>query len=269
MVVFGGLDETHGPLDDLWQYCVSSRWWTELTPKGGQHAAWPAARHQHTLTALSAPPSSGSSTTSTHLLLFGGLSRPASTGASPLIDDGAWLYSLRSGTWLRLHSPPGGARPSARLGHSALALSPRVAWLFGGLAGEGDGPAGGEDGPLGGGGRPTIHAADDLWLLPLPDDVDDATDACSGCSEHGACDLRLRRCVCDPPWGGDACDVLQAAGVPEAPRRAISGLLWLSGSMVLGVLLGWVSRGRGLVREAQERARAEARERRYRAGAMA
>ena len=60
-----------------------------------------------------------------------------------------------------------------------------------------------------------------------------------------------------------------ARGVPAAPRRAIAGALWLSGSLLLGGLLGWVSRGRALVRAEQERARAEARERRYRAGAGA
>ena len=299
MVLFGGLDAQHGPLDDLWQYCVANRSWTELTPRGAARA-WPAARHQHSLTALSAAQPAGKAHTTAGkvgatageagkaagearqeaaaaLLLFGGVAPPSAAEASPLVDDAAWLYVLSRSEWLRLHTPAGGARPWSRLGHAALAVTPSAAWIHGGLGGGGvalSGAAAQEEdargGHAGGGGRAVAHEGDSgAWHFELPPNFEAAAASCSGCSVHGACDLSSGRCVCDPPWAGDACDRPQADGVPTAPRRAIGGALWLSGALLVGGVLGWVSRGRALVRQEQERARADARERRYRAGAGA
>lgn len=231
---------------------------------------------------LSARSSSGGgayTNSSAALLLFGGVAAPLAVGASPLSEDVPWLYSLTRAEWVKLHTPAGGARPSARLGHSAVAVSPGTLWLYGGLAdggsgGGGGGERGGDGDPLGGaghaggGGRPVAHE-DDTWHFELPSQLDEAVAACAGCSEHGACDLSLRRCICDPPWGGVRCAEEQTAAVPRAPRRAIAASLWLSASLLLGGLLGWVSRGRRIANEEQQRAREEARERRFQQGAGA
>ena len=277
MIIFGGLDETHEPLGDLWEFCVSTRSWRELLSpaaerSGGKWAmtwqaaaassTWPGVRHRHTLTALAAPtPANQSvgaagdadSTPPSALLLFGGVGLPANrnssltgaAGASPLLDDGLWLFSLETATWMRIHLPAGGARPTARLGHVATRLTPSTLWLYGGLSSGEVAPAAQQDAPA--------------WSFSLPSAA--ADEACVGCSANGACDLRLRRCVCEPPWSGERCESLQTAAVPAAPRRAISAALWLCGALLVGALLGWVGRHRALKREIEQRRREQARER--------
>ena len=156
----------------------------------------------------------------------------------PLRADGLWLFDLRSQKWMRINVPPGALQPSPQLAHSAVAATPRALWLYGGLA--------------------ERHAA---WQFVIPTTLDKDLKACAGCSSHGACDLRLRRCICDPPWGGDTCDATQAVGVSSSTRRAISASFWLSGSLTAGVILGWTNRQRALKREEEYRARRLARER--------
>ena len=138
LVVFGGLDRRHRPLNDLWQFRVSSRSWHQLArPPDGQHStplgppiahgsplpsasAWPMGRHQHSLSAL-VPPTSRSPNAPTAapnasrhaaaapvLSLFGGVSVPSTadgaSAPSPLLDDGLWLFSLRRRVWLRVRA---------------------------------------------------------------------------------------------------------------------------------------------------------------------
>ena len=276
MLIFGGLSSTHQPLSDLWQFCVSTGKWVELVPSAAAEAitrigarnlwptyladawpevVWPTPRHQHSLTALAAAPSphlaANSSAEPGALLLFGGIGGPTAVR-----DDGLWLYHLSRGVWLKVHTPAGDARPFARLGHSALALSPSTLYLYGGI-GEGEAARGGG---ISLGASPV--AAEEPWEFTLPTNLDDVVDACARCSQHGSCDLSDGRCVCEPPWGGKQCDSLQPEGVPLAPRRAISAALWLCGSLVVGTLVGWVCRQRAIKRELQDKKRAQARERR-------
>jgi hypothetical protein len=194
----------------------------------------------------------------TLLALFGGVAKPEAADASPMVDDGMWLYSMRRRAWLRLHMPAGSRRPSARLGHTLLSVAPGTLWLYGGLS-----PTAHARPPLGS--PPSRHtAAGDsaqlAWRFSLPEPMEEVLDACDGCSAHGACDVLGRRCVCDVGWGGERCDGPQLAKVAEAPRRAIVLALWLSGSMVVGGVLGWLWRQRALRRELERRKREMARE---------
>ena len=238
MVIFGGLDDNHRPLQDMWQLCFANRTWTEIKPpvvdmSGEGSVAWPGARHQHSLTGL--PATDDPNGSPDVLILFGGV---VGEMGEPLRADGLWLFDLRSQKWMRINMPPGALQPSPQLAHSAVAATPRALWLYGGLA--------------------ERHAA---WQFVIPTTLDKDLKACAGCSSHGACDLRLRRCICDPPWGGDTCDATQAVGVSSSTRRAISASFWLSGSLTAGVILGWTNRQRALKREEEYRARRLARER--------
>ena len=277
MVVFGGLDSTHGALGDMWEFCVANRTWSRIPHIGA--VAWPSARQQHTLTAVSLPPpsdqaaprngslaremsrpSSGALRTALHtpaavLLLYGGVTRPtAIPGPSVRVEDSLWAFSLSLRTWTRLHTPLGNARPSGRFGHVALSVRPGTLWLYGGLS---DTPedASAHDVAADGGLR------DAHWHFTLPPDSDATLAICAGCSGHGACDLQIRRCVCEPPWGGEDCAAPQAASVPSIPRQAFALLLWLSSSLLVGSAIGWLHRHRALAREAAERARDGQRER--------
>ena len=295
LVIFGGLDARHRPLADLWQFCVATRAWTPLAtpPSGGglrtRAFSWPAARHQHSLTALVPPPLvpaptttftathhdaaaaavRGNATASPALLLFGGVSLPARAGGSPLLDDGLWLLSLRRAAWVRVHTPAGARRPSARIGHVALASPASTLWLATGL---------------------TAAAAEDdaAWLFAAPSTLEAALSSCFGdgdsgggsgggdgsgggsggrrrvgCSARGSCDLAVGRCICEPPWTGDDCDELPLS--PEearrpASRRALILLLCFSGALLVGAVLGWVQRDRGLAAEDAQHERDLARE---------
>ena len=82
------------------------------------------------------PPQGGATPATNAISGSGRWAMSADGGLGPLADDSLWLYSLRETRWLRLHSPPGGAQPAARLGHAALASSPSTLWLYGGLVGD-------------------------------------------------------------------------------------------------------------------------------------
>lgn len=271
LVVSGGVDARHRPLGDLWQFCAETRVWSELHAGGdglddgpgggGSTAPWPAPRHQHSLTAL-APPA-GAAATNAHfapttvpaLLLYGGISVPAHANASPLLDDGLWLYGLRERAWVRVHTPAGGARPAARLGHVAVASTPSTLWLWGGLT----------DDP-------------DAWFFRMPAAFDLALATCfgeavgagsettgvrPGCSAQGSCDLAIGRCICDPPWTGDDCSeppLTPAAARQPIARRTLVVMLCFFGALVVGAALGWLQRGRRLLGEEVQREKDRARE---------
>ena len=166
-------------------------------------------------------------------------------------DDGLWLFDLGARAWVRVHTPAGAPRPDARLGHAAVAMGDgggggRRLWLYGGLV-AGRAGALDRDGALGA-----------SWQFALParlDETDCGTADGRRCSAHGACDLRTRRCVCDPPWDGAACDAAQRPPAEaDAPRRALRALLWLCGALAVGAALGWVQRHRSLEEAARTRA---------------
>lgn len=257
MLIFGGLNEAHQPLSDMWQLCFANRTWSEIKPRvaaAGEDDTepWPAARHQHTLTGLPAMGLDEGAAAPDVLLLFGGV---RSDSSSPLHQDGLWLFDLRTLRWLRVHVPPGSAQPSSQLAHHAVAAGQNALWLYEGLS------------QLSPALPPSSHAASTTtsssssWQFLLPDSLDDDLIACDGCSAHGACDLSLRRCICDPPWSGSRCDAMQRAAVPTAPRRMISMTFWLSASLLVGGVLGWINKQRALKREEEYRERRLARER--------
>ena len=267
LVISGGVDTRHRPLGDLWQFCVETRVWSELHAGGdgpgggGSTAPWPAPRHQHSLTALVPP--AGAAATNAHfapttapaLLLYGGISVPRHATASPLLDDGLWLYGLRERAWVRVHTPAGGARPAARLGHVAVAPTPSTLWLWGGVT----------DDP-------------DAWFFHMPAAFGLALATCfgeavgadgeapgvrPGCSAQGSCDLASGRCICDPPWTGDDCSeqpLTPVAARQPIARRTLVVLFCFFGALVAGAALGWLQRGRRLLGEEAQREKDRARE---------
>ena len=326
LLIFGGLDGRHRPLGDLWEFCVATRTWHGLgvsargeggwIPQSARPLAWPMARHQHTLIAL-VPPNTdemGMPTTAANALrhldngresgahspppavvLFGGAAIPSRADASPLVDDGLWLFSLRHRGWVRVHSPEGSSRPEARIGHVALATPASTLWLWGGLIDEARREATGNAGvssvvraSLTIPGVATGHARshEDAWSLAMPAALDDALEACfgrravaedeafevggsndsgsdsSGCHAHGACDLALGRCVCDVPWMGDTCNELAPTqdARQSTSRRPIVILLCFCTALVVGGAIGWLQRDRRLKAAAEQRAKDQARE---------
>ena len=279
MVVFGGMDARHRPLADLWQLCTHTRTWSSLLPAKGtvgaagtvpeilhEILAWPGARHQHSLTALASSravdgrasvgdggdASVGDGGDASVLLLYGGAALPSHSAAPPFADGHLWLYSLRTRTWLRLHQPAGSAAPAARLGHGALSIETGALWLYGGL----EQPALGSD-----------HGASWHYRLPQTAQLEAAIDACTdngGCSAHGGCDLTIGRCICEPSWGGPACnDVLTAESAddePDGTRRGIAAFLWFAAALLVGGAAGWFERHVRIQREQRQLARARARE---------
>ncbi len=259
LLVFGGVGMRHRPLNDMWQFCVSSERWRRLA-RAADGTGWPAARQYHSLTQLtSAAPgvveaaagrrgaplngTEGRPATGWVLLFGGSVEVEGGSGARP--SDELWLFSLATERWVRVHTPAGAPRPAARFGHSAASVREGGSlWLFGGLHG---GPAGASTpDPRDGAGLA------DTWHFPLPANL--SSSACAGgCSAHGACDLRQGRCVCDPPWAGPACDEAQrppAAG--EETRRALRALLWLCAALSVGGALGWWHRHREIAQAERE-----------------
>jgi hypothetical protein len=98
MYVFGG--QSSGNLNDLWSLDLDAYTWSELKTEDG-----PSSRHFTSLIYANA-----------HVLVFGG--NGASQGNYSGVLNDLWKYSLHDQIWDS--TPPGGALPAARAGHSAV-----------------------------------------------------------------------------------------------------------------------------------------------------
>ena len=120
VIMFGGVPNSGGYLNDTWAYDPKANTWTELKPKGPA----PSGRR---FSAMVFDPKIGK------VILFGG-----SVGMSltDFVND-TWAYDPGANTWTKLK--PKGALPSPRSGH-AMVFDPMIGKviLFGGILGSGE-----------------------------------------------------------------------------------------------------------------------------------
>jgi len=131
LLVFGGSFEGFGHnqvlTDEAWSFNMLNAEWSQLT--GGATGEWPSARYGHAMAAVS----------DTRVLLFGG-----ERGLMSPMND-LWSLDVPSTIWTQLTGGVSGAWPSARSGHTMVAVSNTRVLLFGG-----------------------DMASDELWSLDVP-----------------------------------------------------------------------------------------------------
>ncbi len=97
MIIFGGIGNGTGYLNDLWKYNFSSNTWTHLSPSG----SLPAGRVYHTAIY------DGNG----NMVIYGGY-------AYGTYFDDLWSYNFSSNTWTQLSQSWN--LPTARIGHTAI-----------------------------------------------------------------------------------------------------------------------------------------------------
>ena len=136
VLVFGGVSGTSGVSDELWALNVPAPKWTLLDATSSGAPGRPSARYGHSMVALSG----------NRVLMFGG---QGSGGSS---NNELWALDVPAAEWTLLDAAssgaPGQARPSARGGHSMVALSGTRVLVFGGYTMSGK--------------------SDELWALDVP-----------------------------------------------------------------------------------------------------
>ena len=132
VLVFGGRTAKYFStyLDDAWTLHVFKEEWTQLT--AGAPGTWPSARYGHAMATVS----------DTRVLLFGG-----ETADGYSLDE-AWIFEWLYAEWTQLTAGKSGAWPSARSGHTMVAVSDTRVLLFGGKTASG--------------------CSDELWSLDVP-----------------------------------------------------------------------------------------------------
>jgi len=136
VLVFGGVSGTFGVSDELWALDVPAPKWTLLDATSSGAPGRPSARYGHSMVALSG----------NRVLVFGG------QGSGGSFDNELWALDVPAAEWTLLDAAssgaPGQARPSARGGHSMVALSGTRVLVFGGYTMSGK--------------------SDELWALDVP-----------------------------------------------------------------------------------------------------
>ena len=105
--------------DEFWQYCVSSRTWTQLMAPNMPliSSTWPSRRYQHTMT-----------TVGNKVFLFGG------RGSSKISNE-LWEFTVDTGLWRLLDASAGvsGPSPSPRYSHAMSSVDKDKFMIFGGM----------------------------------------------------------------------------------------------------------------------------------------
>ena len=111
--LFGGMTNS-GVTDELHKLDPHERRWHDMKTSG----PWPSARYHHTMVALNG----------SHALLFGGETR------AHQYSNELWLLDMTKASWTPLvGSDAAGPWPSARMGHSMVALNSTCVLVFGGF----------------------------------------------------------------------------------------------------------------------------------------
>ena len=194
VLVFGGVSGTFGVSDELWALDVPAPKWTLLDATSSGAPGRPSARYGHSMVALSG----------NRVLVFGG------QGSGGSFDNELWALDVPAAEWTLLDAAssgaPGQARPSARGGHSMVALSGNRVLVFGGYT--------------------TSGKSDELWSLDVPTTewtLLDAANSGAPSARYGNSMIALSgtrvlvfggvASVVDR-WGDDVSDELWALDVP-------------------------------------------------------